>query len=214
MKILESRPRSYDRRMDKISRGQVKRVKEMVIPEVPEGAQVLEIGCGTGELAEMLIARGATVTGFDSSREMLDVARNRIAAKRLEDKLDIQQMGVEAMDGLQASSFDAVVSTLVLTELSDDERRFALKHSSRVLRPGGVIIIADEVVPRKVIQRLFQTLVRIPMLALTYLVSHTSTHPIEDLPAELKTAGFTIRKEIRSQGDSFALIVGSLPENQ
>lgn len=186
----------------------------MVIPEVPEGAQVLEIGCGTGELAEMLIARGATVTGFDSSREMLDVARNRIAAKGLEDKLDIQQMGVEAMDDLQASSFDAVVSTLVLTELSDDERRFALKHSSRVLRPGGVIIIADEVVPRKVIQRLFQTLVRIPMLALTYLVSRTSTHPIEDLPAELKTAGFTIRKEIHSQGDSFALIVGSLPENQ
>lgn len=214
MKILESRPRSYDRRMDKISRGQVKRVKEMVIPEVPEGAQVLEIGCGTGELAEMLIARGATVTGFDSSREMLDVARNRIAAKGLEDKLDIQQMGVEAMDDLQASSFDAVVSTLVLTELSDDERRFALKHSSRVLRPGGVIIIADEVVPRKVIQRLFQALVRIPMLALTYLVSHTSTHPIKDLPAELRTAGFTIRKEIRSQGDSFALIVGSLPENQ
>ncbi len=214
MKILEGRPRSYDRRMDKISRGQVKRVKEMVIPEVPEGAQVLEIGCGTGELAEMLIARGATVTGFDSSREMLDVARNRIAAKGLEDKLDIQQMGVEAMDGLQASSFDAVVSTLVLTELSDNERRFALKHSSRVLRPGGVIIIADEVVSRKVIQRLFQALVRIPMLALTYLVSHTSTHPIEDLPAELKTAGFTIKKEIRSQGDSFALIVGSLPENQ
>lgn len=214
MKILEGRPLSYDRRMDKISRGQVKRVKEMVIPEVPEGAQVLEIGCGTGELAEMLIARGATVTGFDSSREMLDAARNRIAAKGLEDKLDIQQMGVEAMDGLQASSFDAVVSTLVFTELSDDERRFALKHSSRVLRPGGVIIIADEVVPRKVIQRLFQTLVRIPMLALTYLVSHTSTHPIEDLPAELKTAGFTIKKEIRSQSDSFALIVGSLPENQ
>ena len=214
MKILEARPRSYDRRMDKISRGRVKTIKEAVVHEVPEGSQVLEIGCGTGQLAEMLIARGAMVTGFDTSREMLEEARNRIEAEGLENRFAIQQMGVDAMDALPASSFDSVVSTLVLSELSDDERRFALKHSNRVLRPGGIIIIADEVVPRKVIERLFQALVRIPMLLLTFLASRTSTRPIEDLPGELKAAGFTIKKEIRSQGDSFALVVGHLQENQ
>ncbi len=48
MKILEGRPRSYDRLMDKVSRGQVKTVKEAVVAEVPEDAHVLEMGCALG----------------------------------------------------------------------------------------------------------------------------------------------------------------------
>jgi hypothetical protein len=50
------------------------------------------------------------------------------------------------------------------------------------------------------------------MLAATYLVSRTSTHPIADLPGELKAAGFTVKKEIRSQGDAFALVVAAYHE--
>jgi cyclopropane fatty-acyl-phospholipid synthase-like methyltransferase len=208
MKILEGRPRSYDRRIDRVSRGRVKSAKEAVVAEVTEGAHVLEIGCGTGELAAMLIARGATVTGFDVSPAMVEVACERIKAEDLSDKLTIQQMGVDGMDGLPASSFDAVVSTLVFSELSDDERRFALAHAKRVLKPGGVLVIADEVVPRTAVRKLLQSLVRIPMLAATYLVSGSGTHSIADLTAELKAAGFEVRKEIRSQGDAFALVVG------
>ncbi len=212
MKILEGRPRSYDRLMDKVSRGQVKTVKEAVVSEVPEGAHVLEMGCGTGELAAMLIARGATVTGFDLSPGMVEVARDRIEAEGLIDKLTIKQMGVDGMDGFPASSFDAVVSTLVLSELSHDERRFALEQSKRVIRPGGVFVIADEVVPRTVLGKILQALVRIPMMVATFLVSRISTHPIADLPGELKTAGFSIQKEIRSQGDAFALVVAKCQE--
>jgi demethylmenaquinone methyltransferase/2-methoxy-6-polyprenyl-1,4-benzoquinol methylase len=212
MKILEGRPRSYDRLMDKVSRGQVKTVKEAVVAEVPEGAHVLEMGCGTGELAAMLIARGATVTGFDLSPTMVEVARDRIEAEGLKDKLTIEQMGVDGMDGFPASSFDAVVSTLVLSELSDDERRFALKHSKRVLKPGGIFVIADEVVPRTASGKVLQALVRIPMKAATYFVSRTSTHPIADLPGELKAAAFAVQKEIRSQGDAFALVVAKCQE--
>lgn len=212
MKILEGRPRSYDRRMDKVSRGWVKTVKEAVVAEVPEGAQVLEIGCGTGEVAAMLIGHGATVTGFDISPAMVEVSRGRIKSEGLKDKLTVLQMGVDGMDGLQPSSFDAVVSTLVFSELSGDERRFALKQSKRVLKPGGVFVIADEVVPRTAVRRVLQSLVRIPMLAATYLVSRTSTHPIADLPGELKAAGFTVKKEIRSQGDAFALVVAACQE--
>ena len=78
MKILESRPRSYDRAMDKASRGRVKQMKEDVAAEVPNGSRVLEIGCGTGELAAMCIARGSTVEGFDASPAMVKVARQRI----------------------------------------------------------------------------------------------------------------------------------------
>ncbi len=208
MKILEGRPRSYDKRMDKASRGKVRLAKEAVAGEIPEAAQVLEIGCGTGELASMLIARGATVNGFDASPAMVEVSLERIRDEGLKDRFSVQQMGVDGMDGLPGSSYDAVVSTLVFSELSEDERRFALKHSNRVLKPGGKLVIGDEVVPRTLMRRLLHTLVRMPMLAATYLVSQSSTHPIGDLAGELKAAGFTVEKESRSQGDSFALVVG------
>lgn len=212
MKILEMKPRSYDKHMDMVNKGCVRAVKEAVVSHISAGSYVLEIGCGTGELAAMLIARGATVTGFDVSPAMVGMARDRIRAEDLKDKLTIKQMGVDGMDGLPTSAFDAVVSTLVFSELSDDERRFALKQSERVLKPGGVLVIADEVVPRTAVRKVLQALARIPMLTATYLVSRTSTHPIADLPSELKAAGFTVQKEIRSQGDTFALVVAVCEE--
>ena len=208
MKILEARPRSYDRRMDRFSRGKVARIKEAVVAEIPERAKVLEIGCGTGELAAMLIARGATVTGFDLNPEMIEVAREKIEEEGLGNRFTLGEMGVDGMDLFPSSCFDAVVSTLSFSELSNDERRFTLRHAERVLKPGGLIVIADEVVPRTLLRKLVKACVRIPMLAATYLASGASTRPIADLPVEIEDAGFEVSKEIRSQGDAFALVVG------
>ena len=210
MKILESRPRSYDRVMNKASRGRVKQIKEDVAAEVPKGARVLEIGCGTGELAAMCItARGATVDGFDASPAMVEVARKRIEEEGLSGKLSVEHMGVEGMDGLPDAAYDAVVSTLVFSELSDDERRYALKNSRRVLKTGGICIIADEVLPRTAVKKALYSTVRAPALAASYLVSRAITRPVGDLSKEMATAGFSVKKEGRSHGDAFALVVGA-----
>ncbi|MFO7558261.1 MAG: corrinoid protein-associated methyltransferase CpaM [Desulfobacterales bacterium] len=208
MKILEMRPRSYDQQMDKISRGRVRAAKEAVAGKVPEGSRVLEIGCGTGELASLLIQRGAFVEGFDLNPSMIRTAKERIETENLAEKFSVSQMGVDAMDRFREEQFDAIVSTLVFSELSDDERRFALKQAKRILKPGGMIIIADEVVPKTLFRKLLHTVTRLPMLALTYLVSSSSTRPILDLSGELAGADFSIQKEIRSHGDSFAMTVG------
>jgi len=106
-----------------------------------------------------------------------------------------------------------VVSTLVFSELTSDERGYALKHAARILKPGGHLVIADEVVPRKAAARILQWAVRAPMLAASYLVSRASTRPIKDLAGELAQAGFRIDKENRSHGDAFALVKGTLQEN-
>jgi len=210
MKILEGRPRSYDRAMDKASRGRVKQMKEDVAAEVPKGARVLEIGCGTGELAAMCItARGATVDGFDASPAMVKVARKRIEEESLSGKLSVKHMGVDGMDGLPGEMYDAVVSTLVFSELSDDERRFALENAHRVLRPGGICVVADEVLPRTTAKKVLYSVVRAPVLAASYLVSRASTRPVRDLSGEMAAAGFSVKKEVRSHGDAFALVVGA-----
>ena len=212
MRVLEERPRSYDRCMNKISQGHLKSVRENVIREIPENAQVLEIGCGTGELATMLLSRGAAITAFDVNPAMVAVARERVKNGGLKNKLTIKEMGIEGMDNLPSASYDAVVSTLVFSELSADERHFALMHSKRVLKPGGILIIADEVIAHKAVRKLLQFFVRLPMLVLIYLVSHSSNRPLDNLPADLNNAGFKVKKEIRSKGGTFAMVVGGVPQ--
>ncbi len=208
MKLLEGRPRSYDRTMDKVSRGRVLEIKRSVAGKIPEGARVLEIGCGTGELASMVLTRASQVEGFDVSPKMVEAARRRIQEESLSGRFRVSLMGVDGMDGLAEASFDAVVSTLVLSELSPDERRFALGEAHRVLEPGGLVVIADEVRPRTAGRRALHAVTRAPMLALTYLVSSGQTHPIPDLAGEVRDAGFSVTGEERSHGDAFALVTG------
>ncbi len=211
MKLLERRPPSYDRQMDRSSGGRVLQIKKQVASQVQPGWRVLELGCGTGELASMMVAGGASVLGFDLSPAMVDFARKRADDEGLEQRFQVEEMGVDGMDSLEANSFDAVVSTLVFSELSTDERRFALEQSLRVLRDDGRLVLADEVLPRSAAGRTLHAMVRAPMLALTYLVTSTGTKPIPDLAEEVQQAGFTLDQETRSHGDSFALVLAHRP---
>ena len=208
MKLLERRPQSYDRLIDKASRGKVLSAKKTIAAELLSASRILEIGCGTGELARMLAGQSAMVDGFDLNPKMIEFARAKSDAQNLEKNLFFQKMGVDAMDGLPAATYDGVVATLVFSELSDDERRFALNHANRILKPGGIITIADEVIPRDPLKKIVHLLFRTPMLLTTYLVTRTTTRPLRNLSGELMAAGFLIEKTIRSHGDSFAIVVG------
>jgi len=214
MKILEGRPGGYDRRMDRLSGGRVGAIKRDVADEFRSGERVLEVGCGTGELAAMLVERGCRVEGLDASRAMVREARERIEREGLGDRFSVWRSGVEGMGELPDSAFDGVVATLVLSELSDDERRYTLRQAARVLRPGGRIVVADEVTPRTGSQRLLHGMVRAPALAATYLVTGTSTRPVADLAGEFTDAGFTAESEVRSHGDAFAIAVARTSAEQ
>jgi demethylmenaquinone methyltransferase/2-methoxy-6-polyprenyl-1,4-benzoquinol methylase len=166
MKILEMRPRSYDKRMESISRGRIRGIKEAVAGEVWSGSHALEIGCGTGELVALIIERDCTVEGFDLSPSMVRAAAERIKADNLSGRFSVRQIGIEAMDGFESESFDAIVSTFVFSELNENGRLFSLKHAARILRPGGSIVVADEVVPQKTVQLFIHNVFRIPLVAL------------------------------------------------
>lgn len=206
MKILEMRPAAYDRRMKQADRGRVHRLKADVARSVPSGSRVLEIGCGTGQLAAMLARRDCMVLGLDPNPGMIRECRNRIQREKLEERFSVRPMGVEGMDRLPPEDFDAVVATLVFSELNADERRFALKHAARVLRPGGILLVADEVEPRKRFPRAVHRLARIPLILITYLLAGATTRPLRDLAGELREAGFQMQRETRSRGDAFTLV--------
>jgi demethylmenaquinone methyltransferase/2-methoxy-6-polyprenyl-1,4-benzoquinol methylase len=207
MKILEGRPRSYERRI-KVLRGRhVRAMRRDVVAAVPARSRVLDIGCGTGELAALLIAEGCAVDAFDLDPTMVATARERLGREHPEGRFSVNQMGIDAMDELPGGSYDAAVVTLVLSELTDDEIRFALSQAHRVLTPAGRLVIADEVLACSVGRRVLQMLLRLPLLAVTYLITRTSTRPVADLTGGISAAGFTVTEERRTQSDTFAVVI-------
>ncbi len=208
MKILESRPERYDRGIALMSLGGADRCKKKLVDEnVRPGCKVLEIGCGTGTMAVLAAQRGAEVLAFDVSGAMLAVARRKTGAAGVSDRIQLEEMGVSGMDKFADESFDLVMSTLVFSELSRDERTYALRHAYRVLRPGGRLAIADEARPNTLAKRLAHGAVRIPLLIATFVLTQTTTTAVDGLSDLVSEAGFRIESEDRSSLGSFLYLV-------
>jgi len=215
MKILESQPERYDRGIALLSLGAADRCKtRMVAENVRPGSKVLEIGCGTGTMAILSALRGAEVLGFDVSGPMLQVARRKIEAAGMADRIQLEEMGVSGMDKLADERFDLVMSTLVFSELSHDEKAYALRNAYRVLRPGGRLAIADEARPRSLAKRLAHGVVRIPLLIATFALTQTTTSAVDGLSDLVTDAGFRIESEQRSSLESFLYLVARKDEGK
>jgi len=105
------------------------------------GEGVLDLGSGTGSVAMLaagLVGPTGRVVGVDLSKEMVEVARGRVAEGG-PDNLTFQQGSGE---GIPASdqSFDVVLSSLTLMYVID--RTAAAREIARVLRPGGRLVAA------------------------------------------------------------------------
>lgn len=99
------------------------------------GRRVLDAGCGTGPLTAALRAQGATVTGFDVSAAMVDLARLRLG-----DDADLHVADLAAPLQYADAEFDDVVANLVLHYLEDWGG--PLSELRRVLKPGGRLILS------------------------------------------------------------------------
>lgn len=208
MRILESAPDRYDAGMRALSLGAVPRMHgraaEAATPR--PGCRVLEIGCGTGSVTERLLERGASVEAIDQNPEMLDRANRRLAV-RYADRLTLRERTASEIDSVEAASFDAVVASLSLSEMSATERSFVLRAAARALRPGGRMVVLDEVTPGRWWQRALHTAIRLPLVLVTWLVTGTTTKAIPDLPADLAAAGLRVVGERRSALGTLALVV-------
>jgi SAM-dependent methyltransferase len=144
---------------------------------------------------------------------MLAVARERIKKYGLENKVVLHQAGVVEIDRLfDEKSFDLITSTLVMSELYDEERQWALKELVRILKPDGKLLVVSEVRPKQFLKRAIYYALRFPLALVTYLISQTGTKPVRNLADEIRQAGFEITEERYSFLESFVTVVARRSE--
>ncbi|HEX3479748.1 MAG TPA: methyltransferase domain-containing protein [Kofleriaceae bacterium] len=121
---------TYDRISDLQFEGGKRLVERLGLQE---GARVLDVGCGTGRLAQWIAERVGTngaVAGIDPLEERIHIARSRGGGTA---RFEVGQ--AEDLRAFEDASFDAVCMASVFHWIADKAK--ALAEVRRVLRPGG-----------------------------------------------------------------------------
>ena len=123
-----------------------RRLVELTLAAMPRGGRVLDLACGSGDLALRLARRKAVeieLVGADFSPEMLEVARARAARSGLT-KVTFVQADALALP-FPANHFDAAVMGFGIRNVDDPSA--CLLELARVLRPGAQLSILEAGAP-------------------------------------------------------------------
>ena len=103
---------------------------DFLASHLPGGAELLEVGCGEGDVASELARRGYRVTAIDADPDATALARQR---------------GIAALTAnwpeFSHAPFDAIAFTRSLHHIHTIED--AVRRSRELLRPGGVLLVED-----------------------------------------------------------------------
>ncbi len=160
--------------------------------------KVLDVACGTGDMAVELLRQGCSVTGVDLSKEMMAIAKRK--APQAEYRLaDVERLP------FGDASFDAVTCAFGVRNFVHLEQ--GLSEMLRVLKPGGRMVILELATPDSSLIRPFYNLYTrriIPWLgqrlagsreAYTYLPRSIERFPKGDAFLQLiQNSGFRIQE--------------------
>jgi SAM-dependent methyltransferase len=123
---------------------QEERFKRALVEQmaVADHQSVLDLGCGTGTLTQMLKQRypSANLIGLDGDASILEIARAK--AQRARAAIEFAQGMAYALPFADAS-LDRVVSSLMFHHLTLEDKERTAREMRRVLKPNGAVYIAD-----------------------------------------------------------------------
>lgn len=121
---------------DPTTRAAWRHLLEEALPDEP--GDVLDLGCGTGTLAELVSDLGHRVRALDSAPAMVEAARAKLARRGYDVPVLVADAAAPPYD---AASADAIVCRHVLWALPDPAA--ALARWTTVLRPGGRLVLVE-----------------------------------------------------------------------
>jgi tRNA (cmo5U34)-methyltransferase len=121
------------------------------------GGQInaLDLGCGTGYVPHLLLARDipVTITGVDLSPDSLAKATEALSPWPGRFQGLVADLGTPEKISLPVQQFDVIYSCLTFHDLSDDQKQGVIRWATQHLAPGGVLFIYDRL--RLTSRRLF-----------------------------------------------------------
>ncbi len=109
------------------------RYLKVLLEGLPKGAQVLDLGCGSGALATRRLSERFQITGVELSSRMVELAQRNIPTATF---VRADMASVEFPPEL----FDGVCAFYSLTHLPQKELPILLRRVARWLKPGGLFV--------------------------------------------------------------------------
>ncbi len=118
-------------------------VVDLVRMHAPDARSILDLGAGTGLLSALVAEAvpGAAMTLADISPAQLDIARTRFGDMGRAARIITGDFCAMPLSG----PYDAVISSLAIHHVEDDEKRRLFEKVFEALAPGGVFINAEQV---------------------------------------------------------------------
>ncbi len=171
--------------------GRLENDRQNVIPWLDsiqrlDGAEILEIGCGTGTSTVALCEQGAKVTAIDVNKDSIEVAKARMKAYGLNSEI-LYMNAEDISDKLSGRNFDFVIFFASMEHMIFTERINSIRAAFKMIHTGGHVVLVE--IPNR----------------LWYMDSHTSLEPFYNwLPNDvaMEYAKFTSRKYFNQGFDS------------
>lgn len=120
--------------------------KKIILPNVlrmidpKPGKKVLDLACGQGFFSEAILGKGANISGVDISKELVDLAKNRLKNRlSKEDDFVVSPADKLITAGIKESSCDSAMCILASQNIKEFDS--AIKEVSKVLKPKGKFVL-------------------------------------------------------------------------
>lgn len=120
--------------------------KKIILPNVlrmidpKPGKKVLDLACGQGFFSEAILGKGANISGVDISKELVDLAKNRLKNRlSKDDDFVVSPADKLVSAGIKESSCDSAMCILASQNIKEFDS--AIKEVSKVLKPKGKFVL-------------------------------------------------------------------------
>lgn len=168
-------------------------IKQIIEAAEPfPGMRILDVPTGSGIIARQFVGKigqEGKIVGADSTREKIEEARLAAQSAKASLRIEWKIMPIEKLV-VENDSFDLVTSAMAFHRLNGEK---FLAETYRALKPGGRLLIADELAPEAGTSPLRETVRRkyYQLIARDPVEAEAHFHSTEEMMKMMKAAGFS-----------------------